>query len=162
MNIKDLHSLYLAELQEARSFEDQIASTLETLIKHADDPDLRRTLEEDLPEARRHALALGAMIEGHGAPVDEHSDQAMSALLAESRKWVGEIDDPVVRDAALIASAQRIQHYEIAVYGSLVAWAKQLGLDDRDQLQKILEEEKKTDAKLTGLAIRSVNSSAMA
>lgn len=162
MEIKDLRSLYLAELQEARSFEDQIASTLETLIEQANDPDLRRTLEEDLPEARRHALALGAMIEGHGAPADEHSDQGMSALLAEARKWAGKIDDPTVRDAALIASAQRIQHYEIAVYGSLVAWARQLGLDDGDQLQKILDEERKADAKLTGLAVRSVNSSAMA
>jgi len=162
MNIKDLQGLYLAEIQEARSFEDQITSTLETLIKQAEDPHLRRTLEEYLPKARRQALALGAMLEGHGAPRDEHSDQAMSALLAESRKWVNDIEDPAVRDAALIASAQRIQHYAIAVFGSLAAWAKQLGLDDRDQLQTILEEHKKTDAKLTRLAETSVNSSAIA
>lgn len=162
MDIEDLRSLYLCELQEARSFELQIADALGDLAGRASDPDLKRTLQEDGPEAQGHADALGAMLEGHGVPVDAHEDQAMKALVAETRKWSEEISDPSVRDAAIIASAQRIQHYEIAVYGSLAAWAGQLGVKDQGRLKEILEQEKRADAKLSELATRSVNSRALA
>ena len=88
----------------------------------------------------------------------EHVDQAMQAMLKEAEKWAGMVQDEDLRDAGLIASAQRVEHYEIAVYGSLATWAKQLGLDeDLQALLGILEEEKRTDDRLSTLAKRVVN-----
>lgn len=158
MNIADLRQLYLAELQEARSFEDQIARTLGGLAERASDTTLKDFLSEDVPEARNHEAKVTAILEDHGAAADEHEDQTMSAILAEAQKWADRIDDPAVRDAALIASAQRIQHYEIAVYGSLAAWAKQEELEnDLRVLVTILNEEKQADETLSKMAKGSVN-----
>jgi ferritin-like metal-binding protein YciE len=93
----------------------------------------------------------------------EHVDQAMQAMLKEAEKWAGMVPDQDLRDAGLIASAQRVEHYEIAVDGSLATWAKQLGLDeDLPVLLDILEEEKRTDDTLSTLAKRVVNPDAAA
>lgn len=89
---------------------------------------------------------------------DAHEDQSMRGLVAEGKKWALMLDDPALRDAALIASAQRIEHYEIAVYGTLACWAKQLELqDDLDTLLVILEQEKAADDALTECAKLEVN-----
>jgi ferritin-like metal-binding protein YciE len=127
----------------------------------ASDPDLQRTLADDVAETRRHATLLSAMVERQGGEAGAHEDQSMRALIDEARDWAAQIDDPAVRDAAMIASAQRMQHYEIAVYGSLVAWATQLGLSDKEDLIAILTEEKMADARLSELALRSVNPRAL-
>ena len=82
----------------------------------------------------------------------------MQAMLQEAEKWANMVQDRDLRDAGLIASAQRVEHYEIAVYGSLATWAKQLGLeDDLQALLAILEEEKSTDERLSRLAKRMIN-----
>jgi ferritin-like metal-binding protein YciE len=82
----------------------------------------------------------------------------MQAMLQEAEKWASMVQDQNLRDAGLIASAQRVEHYEIAVYGSLATWAKQLGLDDDLQvLLAILEEERRTDERLSRLAKRMIN-----
>jgi ferritin-like metal-binding protein YciE len=82
----------------------------------------------------------------------------MQAMLQEAEKWASMVQDRDLRDAGLIASAQRVEHYEIAVYGSLATWAKQLGLDEDVQaLLAILEEEKRTDERLSRLAKRMIN-----
>ena len=83
--------------------------------------------------------------------------------LQEAEKWANMVQDRDLRDAGLIASAQRVEHYEIAVYGSLATWAKQLGLeDDLQALLAILEEEKRTDERLSMLAKRMINPDAAA
>ena len=82
----------------------------------------------------------------------------MQSLLQEAEKWAGMVKDPDLRDAGLIASAQRVEHYEIAGYGSLATWAKQLGREqDLQALLGILEEEKQADEKLSAVAKRVVN-----
>lgn len=162
MEIPDLRSLYLAELQEARSFEDQIAVAVVALGRKAADPDLMTALDDCLVKTEAHSEALARILGDHGAPPRAHEDQAMHALLAEARQWADSIDDPAVRDAAMIASLHRVQHYQIAVYGSLAGWAQQLGLAEHGDLLSILEDEQLTDAKLSELAIRSVNAKALA
>jgi ferritin-like metal-binding protein YciE len=157
MTIANLKDLYVAELQEARSFEGQIANALGGLADRASDGALREALAGDRPESLRHGERVTALIERQGADPRAHEDQTMKAILTEAAKWAAEIDDPAVRDAALIASVQRIQHYEIAVYGSLVAWATEQGLDDAETLAEILEEEKAADDKLSALAGARVN-----
>ena len=99
----------------------------------------------------------------HSTEPREHVDQAMQAMLQEAEKWANMVQDRDLRDAGIIASAQRVEHYEIAVYGSLATWAKQLGLDeDMQALLAILEEEKRTDERLSRPAKRVVNPDAAA
>ncbi|MEE4121340.1 MAG: DUF892 family protein [Paracoccaceae bacterium] len=160
MKIDSLKDLYIVELQEARSFEGQIANALGGLADRASDGALREALAGDRPESVRHGERITALLERHGADPRAHEDQTMKAILAEAGKWAAEIDDPAVRDAALIASVQRIQHYEIAAYGALVAWAREQGLDDAETLAEILEEEKAADDKLSALAGERVNEGA--
>ena len=82
----------------------------------------------------------------------------MQAIVREAEKWAKMVQDPDLRDAGLIASAQRVEHYEIAVYGTLATWAKQLGLDEDERtLHANLDEEKRADEKLSALAKRIVN-----
>ena len=162
MKITTFRDLYLTELQEARSLEKQLVQAMPKLVEAASDAALKDVFNDDVSEVRAQVERLTALLEAHGVEPREHKDQSMQTILAEAEKWAGMIDDPALRDAALIASAQRVQHYEIAVYGSLAAWAKQLGLDDLDTLLSILEEERAADAKLTELAKRSVNVEAAA
>ena len=162
MEITDFRKLYVTELQEARSVEEQIAQALPRLVEAASAPALKDMLNDDVSEVRSQVERLTTLVDAHGVEPREHKDQSMQTILAEAEKWAGMIEDPALRDAALIASAQRIQHYEIAVYGSLATWAKQLKLDDLETLVSILEEEKGADAKLTELAKRSINLDAAA
>ncbi|MDF0601565.1 DUF892 family protein [Psychromarinibacter sp. C21-152] len=161
MQIKDLTALYLSELQEASSFEGQVAGALPELADRASDPALRAFLSDDMPEARLHGERVSGLLEAHGA-TERHTDGSMQRILGEARDWAAQIDDPSVRDAALIASTQRILHYEMAVYGSLADWAKQLGLSDLETLVAILEEDKRADARLTQIAKDTVNAKAAA
>jgi ferritin-like metal-binding protein YciE len=161
MALTTLKDLYVAELQEARSFEGQIAKAAGPLAEAAQNPQLKKILEDERPEAVHHGERVTALLERHDADPRAHDDQAMRAILEEALKWAGEIDDPAVRDAAIIASVQRIQHYEIAAYGALVAWAQQQKLDeDQESLSAILEAEKSADAKLTKIARDVVNAEA--
>jgi ferritin-like metal-binding protein YciE len=161
MAVDTLKDLYLAELQEARSFEAQVAKAAGELAGRASDPRLRQMLEGEGPDAARHGERLGALLEGHGAQPGAHTDQTMQAILSAARDWADGITDPAVRDAALLASLQRVQHYEIAALGALAAWARQEGLTaDVETLQEILDEEKAADARLTALAEDRVNAEA--
>ncbi|WP_029032242.1 ferritin-like domain-containing protein [Salinarimonas rosea] len=163
MPVSHLRDLYLVELQEMRSAEDLMARTMPTLARRASNEPLARMLSDDVGETSAHRDRLAAILGGHGADAGEHRDQSMAALVAEADKWSGMIEDPACRDTALIASAQRLQHYEIAAYGSLATWAKQLGFEeDLAVLLDILDEEKKADETLTELAKDVVNPQAAA
>ncbi len=158
MNVSNLKDMYVAELQEARSLEEQLVDALPKMADKATDPGLKEGMTEHLGETRSHLQRVEDILERHGANPREHTDQSMQRLIGESEKWAGMVDDTNLRDAGLIASAQRIEHYEIAAYGTLACWAKQLGLkDDLETLLSILEEEKAADGKLSELAKREVN-----
>jgi ferritin-like metal-binding protein YciE len=158
MNITSLRDLYIAELQEIRSVEEQLVETLPKMADVAGHPELKQGIQTHLEETRAQQARVEEILRRHSTEPREHVDQAMQAMLQEAEKWANMVQDRDLRDAGIIASAQRVEHYEIAVYGSLATWAKQLGLDEDVQaLLAILEEEKRTDERLSQLAKRMIN-----
>jgi len=158
MNVDDFRQMYATELQELRSVEAQLVEALSKMADKANHPALKQGIQTHLQETRTQLDRLDGLLRSHGAAAGEHRDQSMQTIIGEAEKWAGMVSDPDLRDAGLIASAQRVEHYEIAVYGTLATWAKQLGLaEDQATLHAILEEEKRTDEKLTELAKRVVN-----
>jgi ferritin-like metal-binding protein YciE len=163
MNVNDFRQMYVTELQELRSVEAQLTGALPKMAEVANHPELKQAIQSHLEETRSQRDRLDTVLRRHGAEPREHVDQSMQAIVREAEKWARMVQDPDLRDAGLIASAQRVEHYEIAVYGSLATWAKQLGLDeDLQALLAILEEEKRTDERLSQLAKRVVNPDAAA
>ncbi|EAQ01538.1 hypothetical protein OB2597_01577 [Pseudooceanicola batsensis HTCC2597] len=160
MQTDSLKALYFTELQEAASFEAQFAEALPRFAEKANDPSLREVLSDDMPAARRHAQQLSGLLEMHEVADRGHTDGSMRAILREALDWVEDIADPAVRDAALIASVQRILHYGMAVHGSLAGWARQLDLADRETLEAAVEEARGADARLTEIAQGKVNAEA--
>ena len=163
MDVGNFRELYKTELQEACSLETQLIQALPKMAEAAHDPDLKQAMRMHLEETRGHQQQVEAALKRHGAKPREHTDQSMQAMIQEAEKWAGMVRDPKLRDAGLIASAQRVEHYEIAVYGTLSTWAKELGLEeDLRMLHGILQQEKHADDKLTSLAKSSVNPHASA
>jgi ferritin-like metal-binding protein YciE len=162
VKVENLKQIYISELQEQRSVEEQLTEALPKMVEMANDQALADAFEKHLGETRSQLGRLDGILEKHGASPREHTDRSMQAIIAEAEKWAKMIDDREARDAGLIASAQRVEHYEIAVYGTLATWAKQLGLEeDMNQLLGILEEEKSADETLTGIAKRTINPQAI-
>jgi ferritin-like metal-binding protein YciE len=158
MNVTSLRDLYIAELQEIRSVEELLVEALPRMADVAGHPELKQGIQTHLEETRAQQSRIEEILRRHSAEPREHVDQAMQAMLREAEKWANMVQDRDLRDAGIIASAQRVEHYEIAVYGSLATWAKQLGLDEDVQaLLAILEEEKRTDERLSMLAKRMIN-----
>jgi ferritin-like metal-binding protein YciE len=163
MKVNDFHQMYVAELQELRSVEAQLVDALPKMAEAASHPELKQAIRTHLEETQSQRDRLDEILRRHGSEPREHVDQSMQAIVSESEKWAKMVEAPDLRAAGLIASAQRVEHYEIAVYGTLATWAKQLGLnEDQQALHRILEEEKRTDERLTGLAKRVVNPDAAA
>jgi ferritin-like metal-binding protein YciE len=158
MNVTSLRDLYIAELQEIHSVEGQLIEALPRMAGVSGHPELKQGIQTHLEETRAQQSRVEEILRRHKADPREHVDQAMQAMLQEAEKWASMVQDQNLRDAGIIASAQRVEHYEIAVYGSLATWAKQLGLEeDLQVLLAILEEERRTDERLSMLAKRMVN-----
>jgi len=157
MRTEDLKALYLTELQEACSFEAQFTEALPGFADKAGNTALRSFLSEDMAAARRQSGQICGLLEVHEASDDSHTDGSMQAILREARDWAETISSPAVRDAALIASVQRVLHYGMAVHGSLASWAGQLGLEDKQVLEGAVEEARRADARLTEIAQGLVN-----
>jgi ferritin-like metal-binding protein YciE len=158
MNVDTFRQMYVTELQELHSVEAQLVDALPKMADVASHPELKQAIQSHLEETRSQRDRLEAVLRRHRAEPREHVDQSMQAIVREAEKWAKMVQDPDLRDAGLIASAQRVEHYEIAVYGTLATWAKQLGLDEDERtLQAILDEEKRTDETLTGLAKQVIN-----
>ena len=163
MNVTDFRQMYVTEVQELRSVEAQLVDALPKMAGVANHPELKQAIQSHLEETHSQRDRLDEILRRHGAAPREHMDQPMQAIVREAEKWARMVQDPDLRDAGLIAAAQRVEHYEIAVYGTLATWAKQLGLDEDERtLHAILEEEKRTDERLTGLAERIINPDAAA
>jgi len=161
MQINSFKEMYISELQEARSLEAQLTSSLSNMIEKTAHADLKQALQEHLSETQNHMERVGEILQRHGATEKDHKDQSMVRLVSEAEKWAEMIKDRGQRDAGIIASAQRIEHYEMAVYGTLAAWAKRLRfVEDEEDLRAILAQERAADEKLTRLAEREVNPSA--
>ena len=157
-DITTLDELFIHTLQDIYYAEKQIELSLPSMIEKASNAELKSGFELHLGQTRSHVERLEKIFEMEGVEPKEVDCPAIDGILAEANDVAGDIDDKSVMDAALIAAAQAVEHYEITRYGSLIAWANELGRsNDAALLQQTLEEEKETDRKLTALATRDVN-----
>lgn len=160
-DIRTLDDLFVHTLQDIYYAENQITKALPTMISKATDPQLKQGFETHLTETKGHVKRLEQVFQMHGKSPMAVDCPAIDGIIKEANEVAGDIGDKEVLDAALLASAQAVEHYEITRYGTLIAWAKQLGRPDCARvLQQNLEEEKATDKKLTAIAESKVNKKA--
>jgi ferritin-like metal-binding protein YciE len=157
-DIKTMNDLFIHKLQDVYYAEKQLVKALPKMAEKATDKQLKQGFLTHLDETRTHVQRLEEVFRMHGAEVKAVDCPAIDGIIEEADEVAGEIADKAVLDAALINAAQAAEHYEITRYGSLIAWARQLGRNDcASILQKTLDEEKITDQKLTSLAEGKVN-----
>jgi ferritin-like metal-binding protein YciE len=157
-DIKTLDDLFLHTLQDIYYAEKQITKALPQMIEKATDQQLKQAFQTHLGETEQQIKMVEQVFRMHGADQKGVTCPAIDGIIKETDEISGEVADKEVLDAALIAAAQAVEHYEITRYGSLCAWAKQLGRDDCAAiLHKTLEEEKGADQKLTTIANSKVN-----
>ncbi len=162
MALESLQDLYLEQLRDLHSAEQQILEALPEMIEQTEHPELRRAFETHLRETEEQLRRLQQIGERIGEPLSGHHCKGMEGLLEEGEELLEERADSDVLDAALIAAAQRVEHYEMAAYGCARTYARLLGFEeDARILQRSLDEEGKTDHLLTELAVRVVNIEAM-
>ena len=157
-DIKTMDDLFLHGLQDIYYAEKQLVKALPKMADKATDKQLKQGFLTHLEETKAHVQRLEQVFQMHGAQVKAVDCPAIDGIIKEADEVAGEVADKSVLDAALINAGQAAEHYEIARYGSLIAWAKQLGRNDcASVLQKTLDEEKATDKKLTALAESKIN-----
>src|SRR6201997_3869601 len=157
-DIKTMDDLFVHQLQDIYYAEKQLVKALPKMAEKATDKQLKDGFLTHLEETKTHVQRLEEVFKMHGTEVKAVDCPAIDGIIEEADEVTGEVADKLVLDAALINAGQAAEHYEIARYGSLIAWAKQLGRNDcAAVLAKTLEEEKATDKKLTTLAESKVN-----
>jgi ferritin-like metal-binding protein YciE len=156
-----LHDAFLDELRDAYDAEKQLTKALPKLAKAATSPELRDAFESHLEETRGHVERIEQVLQGLGEKVRGKHCDGIEGIIEEGSAVMEEDFDDVTMDACLIASGQRAEHYEMAAYGSLIAWARAMGHDEAAEvLQLTLDEEKAADTKLTSLAEGGINQQA--
>ena len=158
-----LHDAFIDELRDAYDAEKQLTKALTKMAKAASSEELSTAFETHLEETQGHIAKLEAVFETlDEKPRGKHCD-GIAGIIEEGKAIMAEDFDDETMDACLIAAGQRAEHYEIAAYGTLVAWAKAMGHSEAaGLLEEILEEEKATDDKLTALAESGINEAASA
>jgi ferritin-like metal-binding protein YciE len=157
----NLHDAFLDELRDAYDAEKQLTKALPKLAKAATSEVLRDAFETHLEETRGHITRLEQVFEGLDEKARGKHCDGIEGIIEEGKSKMDEDFDDATMDACLIAAGQRAEHYEIAAYGTLIAWAKAMGHDDAvELLQSILDEEKAADEKLTSLAEAGINQEA--
>jgi ferritin-like metal-binding protein YciE len=157
-DIKTMDDLFVHTLRDMYYAEKQILQALPEMIEKANDPQLKQGFQTHLNETRNQVTRLEQVFRLHGEEPSGVDCPAIDGIIEEAEDVAGEVEDKSVLDAALIAAAQAVEHYEISRYGSLVAWANQQGhADCAALLQQNLDEEKATDKRLTSLAESTVN-----
>jgi ferritin-like metal-binding protein YciE len=163
MPAESLHDAFEEELKDVLSAEKQLLKALPKMAKAATNEDLKAGFEEHLEQTKGHVERLEKVFEMLDKTPRAKKCKAMEGLIEEGSEIMEEDAEPQVLDAMLIGAAQKVEHYEIATYGTLVTWAKQLELEDAaNLLQETLDEEKDTDMKLTELAETGINAEAEA
>lgn len=158
MKLNTLQDLLIEELQDIYDAENQILKALPKMAKAASAPQLQQAFEEHLQQTRTHVERLDQVFEQFGAKSKRKTCKAMQGLITEGDEMIKEKADPAVRDAGLISAAQRVEHYEMAAYGTVRTYARQLGQQQAARLlQQTLDEEGTTDKKLTQLAESMIN-----
>lgn len=153
MEISSLQELYVEQLNDLYDAEHQIIKALPKMIDKAESEELKDALNEHLEVTKEQANRIERVFSDMGEKAKAEKCKGMQGVIAEGDDLIGDIDDPGVRDAAIIAAAQRVEHYEMAGYGTARTYAAQLGEDEAaDLLQQTLDEEKEADKKLSELA----------
>jgi ferritin-like metal-binding protein YciE len=151
--LSNLNDLFVHLLQDMYYAENQIKKTLPEMAEKASDPDLQEAFEKHLEETKEQISKLEEVFEIIGEEAEKEECQAIEGLLEEGDELIEEAEEGPVLDAALIAAAQKVEHYEIASYGALCAMARKLDQNEAAQiLHEILEQEKDTDEKLSDLS----------
>ncbi len=157
-DIKTLNDLFVHQLKDIYYAENRIVKALPGMIAKATNADLRQNFEAHLGQTHTHIKNLEEVFGMHGVAVEAVTCPAIDGIIKEAEEVAGEVADKQVLDAALIAAAQAVEHYEMTRYGTLIAWAKRLGRADcAAVLDRNLQDEKDADAKLTRLAETDVN-----
>ncbi|MFY9907504.1 MAG: ferritin-like domain-containing protein [Terriglobales bacterium] len=152
-NLDSLRKLYVDQLEQLYSAETQITKALPKMIDKTTDPHLKNALQTHLQETEGHVSRLERILNQAQGSVDSKKCKGIAALIIEGEDVIKDTADKSVRDAGIIAAAQKIEHYEMAVYGTVRTFAEILGNeDDATLLNQTLEEEKHADAILTGIA----------
>jgi ferritin-like metal-binding protein YciE len=160
-DIKTFDDLFMHTLQDIYYAENQITKALPQMISKATDPQLQQGFQTHLSETKNQIQRLEQVFQILGKSATQVNCPAIDGILEESNDIAGEVADKKVLDAALIASGQAVEHYEITRYGTLIAWARQMGRDDVARLlQQNLSEEEATDKKLTAMAENKINARA--
>jgi len=158
MAVKSMNDLFLHTLKDIYYAEKQIYKNLPKMAKSAESPDLKRAFEKHREETEYHIERLETVFGQCGMAPRATRCEAMDGILAEAKDVMAEIEDSQVHDAGMLAAAQTVEHYEIARYGTLIAWADQLAMKQASELlRQTLDEEKKTDQLLTRLAEANIN-----
>lgn len=157
MKIDSFQTLYVSELQEAQNATKQLAGALQKVAGASARPALRQALQDYGQEKDLQRQRIGDLLKDRQAG-EAHQDQALAAMVQETDKMIGMVDQPDLRDAAIIASVQRIAHYQMATFGTLASYASRLGMaEDRKALGAALQQERELDGLLTELAEGIIN-----
>ena len=152
-SLETLHDLFVHELRDLYDAEKQLIKALPLMAQAAKSPQLRKGFETHLKETEEQARRLERLFKGMGLPAEGRTCKAMQGLIAEAKETLDEDADPDVMDAALIVAAQKVEHYEIAGYGSVCTFARVLKYDEAAKILKLtMAEEESTDQKLTQLS----------
>ncbi|NMG68008.1 DUF892 family protein [Azoarcus indigens] len=161
MPLKTLEDLFIHELSDIYSAEKQLTKALPKLARAATNPELAAAFESHLEETQHQVERIDQVVEATGVKLKRMKCLAMEGLVEEGKEVMEAIEKGPVLDAALIAAAQKVEHYEIAGYGTLLALGRQLKFDRIETLlQETLKEEKAADQKLTQLAEGGANQAA--
>lgn len=158
MKMDNLEKLWIEELKDLHDAEKQITVALPKMVDAAATPELRQAFEHHLGQTEEHVQRLEEILEELDIVDHGKKCKGMQGLLKEGEEMMKDAADSLTRDAGLIAAAQRVEHYEMAGYGTVVSYANQLNRSDiAEKLQMTLDEEKEADKKLTEIAESKVN-----
>lgn len=158
MAIKTMKDLFVHGLKDIYYVEKKLLSELPKIAKRATDPELKRAFADHAAQTENHLSRLEEVFQQIELQPRGEKCEALDGILDEAKELLKDVKDPQVLDAGLLAEAQAVEHYEITCYGTLIAWARQLGLRDAEPLlNETLEEEKEADKLLTEIAEAEIN-----
>lgn len=158
IKLENLEKLYVDELKDAYDFEHQILDALPKMEEAAVSPQLKAAFREHREQTKGQVKRLEQVFNMLGRDADRKTCKGMKGLISEGEEYIKAKGDDATIDAALVSAAQRVEHYEMAVYGTLRTFARALGhAEQANLLQQTLDEESKTDEKLTRLAESGIN-----
>jgi ferritin-like metal-binding protein YciE len=155
MKFESLHDLYLNELRDLYDAEKRIVKALPKVIEKTNSPELRNALTSHLEQTKGHVTRLEQVFQLHQEEAKTETCDGMKGILAEGEDLLDHAENPDLRDAGIVAACQKVEHYEMASYGSVRTWAEQMGHTRAASiLQQTLDEEKQADQKLTQIGER--------